>query len=52
MFRVDETRAGVTVYRACAQKLAGARRATLTVLPLTPYQDRQDPYSQELFGEL
>ena len=24
-FRVDETRAGVTVYLACAQKLAGAR---------------------------
>ena len=51
-FRVHETSAGVTVYRACAQKLAGARRASLGITPLTPYLYRQDPYSSKLFGEL
>ena len=50
-FRVHETSAGVTVYRVCAQKLARARPATLGTTPLTPYQHRQDPYSQELFGD-
>ena len=53
-FRLDEPKASVTKYRACAQKHAGVNPGSGSghgVTPPTgPLQLRQKPYSETLFG--
>ena len=44
-FRTRVAKVGVTITAYLQQLRVRARRATLTVTSLTPYQHRQDPYS-------